>query len=200
MDNILSSIKLIYIYSIYIFIILMEEIEKELTALPLNAEYDRIEAIFLKDFGSKHACISAIYKVCDFSAGFEACAAEIAAKRGKAPERIYAYHGTRSSSAIKICKSGFDPSYSTIAVYGKGSYASPCPRTALRYCKDVKDGEAFSMVFLCKFLKGTFRQYSSGAVIDTTIADYSGNGSNIIVTPYRFGMIPEYLICYYAST
>lgn len=179
--------------------ITMEELQKHAEQLSLSAkEYAHVESTFLKDFKSENACICAIYKVPDFTAGFEACAAEIASKRGKEPERIHVYHGTTMASALHICKSAFDPSYSKVAAFGKGTYASPCPRTALAYCKDVKGREDFSMVFLCKFLTGTFQQYSSGATINTTVADYSGNKSNIIVTPYRYGIIPEYLICYYS--
>jgi len=168
--------------------------------LPLNAEYDKVEAIFTKDLKLPDACVCAIYKIRDagFSAGLEACAAEIATKRGKAPNRIHVYHGTTIAAAASICRTGFDPSYSSVAVYGKGTYASPHPRTALGYCKDAKTKENFSMVFLCKFLEGTFGQQRADGTLDTSKIDYSGNGSDILVTPYKYGIIPEYLICYYA--
>jgi hypothetical protein len=178
----------------------LEKLKMDADMLPLNAEYDRVEAIFTKDLKRPDACICAIYKVRDagFTAGLEACAAEIATKRGKAPDRIHVYHGTTIAAAASICRTGFDPSYSSVAVYGKGTYASPNPSTALGYCKDTKTKMDFSMVFLCKFLKGTFGTHSSGGILDTTKIDYSGTGYDILVTPYRYGIIPEYLICYYA--
>ena len=180
----------------------LEMLKKEADVLPLNAEYDKVEAIFTKDLNLPEACICAIYKVRDagFTAGLEACAAELAAKRGKTPDRIHVYHGTTVSAAASICRTGFVPSYSSVAVYGKGTYASPTPRTALGYCKDAKSKMDFSMVFLCTFLKGTFGKHSADGTLDTTKIDYSGNGSNILVTPYKYGIVPEYLICYYPWT
>jgi hypothetical protein len=181
---------------------LLADLAKVADPLPLNAIYDRVEAIFLKDLALPNACISSIYKVRPGTlvAAFEATAAEIATKRGVSPTRIHVYHGTTAAAAASICVGGFDPSYSTHAVYGKGTYASPLPRTALQYCKDVKTKENFSMVFLCKFLQGTFGHMTADGTLDTTVTDYSGNGSNILVTPYRYGIIPEYLICYYQWT
>jgi hypothetical protein len=180
----------------------LESLTKVADPLPLNAEYTRVEALFLKDLALPDACISRIYKVRsgELTAAFESIAAEIAIKRETPPTRIHVYHGTTAVAAASICVTGFDPSYSTIAVYGKGTYASPNPRTALRYCKDVKTKENFSMVFLCKFLQGTFGPMAADGTLDTKTTDYSGNGSTILVTPYRYGIIPEYLICYYQWT
>ena len=180
----------------------LTELARYADPLPLNAEYDRVEGIFLKDLALPDACISTIYKVRsgEWSAGFDACAADITAKRGVPPTQVRVYHGTTAAAAASICVGGFDPSYSTVAVYGRGTYASPLPRTALHYCKDVKTTENFSMVFLCKFLQGTFGVRTAAGTLDTTVTDYSGNGHDILVTPYRYGIIPEYLICYYQWT
>lgn len=54
------------------------------------------------------------------------------------------------------------------------------------------------MIFLCRFIKGVFGQHSNGAIINTKLYDYSGDNNNIFVTPYATGIIPDYLICYYA--
>lgn len=56
------------------------------------------------------------------------------------------------------------------------------------------------MIFLCKFLYGVFGTPNTQNIIDTTNADYSDNQSNIFVTPYGYGIIPKYLICYYSWT
>jgi hypothetical protein len=167
--------------------------------LPFNKEYDTVEAEFLKELGSPKACVSAIFKIRNaaIKAGFDARCADIAAKRGSTPAVITTYHGTSLAAASSIAQVGFDPKYSTIAVYGKGTYSSTKPSTALGYCKDVKTTDNFSMVFMCDFAKGKFG--TPDASNRLTECDYSGSGGKdeIVVTPFADGIVPNYLICFY---
>jgi len=50
------------------------------------------------------------------------------------------------------------------------------------------------MVFMCDFVVGKFSKK-----LDATV-DSSGNGSDIYVTPYHYGIVPKYLICFYKWT
>lgn len=168
--------------------------------LPMNKEYDRVASVFEKSYGSDAVCISAIFKITNPNLidQFEKQRQEIKEKRGKDPQIIEVFHGTTLIAARSIIVSGFDPSYSVVAAFGKGTYASPHIKTALMYCKDASRVGNTSMIFLGRFLKGTFGRQSIGGLIDTNSVDYSGNNSNIFVTPYAGGIIPDYLICYYS--
>ncbi len=170
--------------------------------MAFGKEYDTIESVFLKALGSPKACVSAIFKIrnTDMKTAFDARCADIATKRAAAPTVITAYHGTSLAAASSISRLGFDPAYSTIAAYGKGTYASADPATALSYCKDVRTTDNFSMVFMCDFAKGKFGSPGSGqAFTKKCDCDYSGTGGkdNILVTPYADGILPKYLICFY---
>ena len=144
-------------------------------------------------------CVSVLLRVTNsvLTEAFEARCHAIEADRGKAPEVRTVYHGTSMASAEAIAAVGFDPMCSRIAAYGRGTYCSPAVKMALGYCKDVRGREDFSMVFQCKFAAGLFTPTGSGEPI---VGDYGGNGAhgNILVTPYKDGILPEYLICYYS--
>ncbi len=165
----------------------------------LNKEYDAVESTFLTALGSPKACVSAIFKIRndDMKTAFDSRCVAIAKKRRTAPTVITAYHGTTLTAATSISHSGFDPSYSTVAVYGKGTYVSANPGTALTYCKDVKTTDNFNMVFMCDFVKGKFGTPGSGMPF-TDACDYSGTArDDILVTPCADGILPKYLICFY---
>ena len=168
--------------------------------LPFNKEYETVESLFLRELGSPKACVSAIFKIrnATIKAAFDARCAHIATKRGEAPTVITTYHGTSLAAASSIARGGFDPTYSTAAAYGKGTYSSTNPGTALGYCKDVKTKDNFSMVFMCHFAKGKFGTPGASKAF-TDACDYSGTGGkdDIIVTPYADGILPNYLICFY---
>lgn len=165
-----------------------------------NKEYETVEAAFLTALGSPKACVSAIFKLRNdgMKAAFDARCASIAAKREAPPTIIPVYHGTSLAAASSIAAMGFDPARSTVAAYGKGTYASTKPATALQYCKDVKTTDNFSMVFACDFAKGKFGIVGGGKAF-TDACDYSGTGGadDIVVTPYADGILPKYLICFY---
>ena len=95
-----------------------------------------------------------------------------------------------------IVNTGFDPTYSKIAVYGMGTYASPSAKVATGYCKDVRAVGDFSMIFLCRFIKGLHGKGNNQERIDIEKMDYCGE-HDILVTPYADGIVPDYLICYY---
>lgn len=167
--------------------------------LPLNKEFDEVTAKFRSSIGTDNVCVSVIYKITNdtLNQAFDKRAAAILEARGTMPEVVDVYHGTTLKAAANIVNTGFDPAYSTVAAYGKGTYASPSVSTALTYCRDVvKDGD-FSMIFLCRFLKGKYGSAGQSKHIDTSVTDYSGDGGNILVTPYADGIIPDYLLCYY---
>jgi len=170
--------------------------------LPLNKEFDNVTAKFRASIGTENVCVSVIYKINNeaLSKAFDARADAIRTLRGTPPEVVDVYHGTTLNAAANIVNTGFDPAYSTIAAFGKGTYASPYVSTAIMYCKDVKTNEDFSMIFLCRFLKGRYVKSPGGILIDTSVGDYSGNNDSILVTPYHDGIIPDYLLCYYKWT
>ena len=167
--------------------------------LPLNKEYDDVTAKFRKSIGTDDVCVSVIYKIHNpvLEAAFEARRADIAARRSTPPEIVEVFHGTTMAAAANIVNTGFDPSYSRIAAYGKGTYASPSVKTAVSYCKDARTDSDFSMIFLCRFLKGKHGVAGSGNIINTETTDYCGIDP-ILVTPYADGIIPDYLLCYYS--
>jgi hypothetical protein len=82
-------------------------------------------------------------------------------------EEIIVYHGTTYTAACNIMITGFLTSYSKIAAYGIGTYASPDPLFALTYCKDTLSIEDYSFIFVCKFLKGTYGTKDSSNKINT---------------------------------
>ena len=169
------------------------------TMLPLNKEYDEITTKFRTSIETDNVCVSVIYKISnkELTDAFNERAAIITEMRGDPPEIVEVYHGTTLAAAANIVNTGFDPAYSTVAAYGKGTYASPSVKTALGYCKDTRTDTDFSMIFLCRFLKGKYGK--AAASMDIENADYSGAG-NILVTPYADGIIPDYLLCYYKWT
>jgi hypothetical protein len=167
--------------------------------LPLNKEYDEICADFTAKMKSD-ICISEVYKINNpkLVINYEACKAEISAKRGKSPEEILVYHGTTYEASCNISTTGFLSSYSNINAYGIGTYASIDPKMALIYCKDAITIDDFSFIFVCKFLKGTYKRVGTGEIIDTSLYDYSGLiDDRILVTPYDSGILPIYLLRYY---
>jgi len=169
--------------------------------LPLNKEYDAVTETFRKSIGTDNVCVSVIYKIHNIGleAAFDARRAAISVQRGKPADVVNVFHGTSVAAAANIVNTGFDPYYSRVAVYGKGTYASPSVNTAMSYCKDVRQDTDFSMIFQCRFLKGTHGTARSGGLIDTATTDYCGSG-DILVTPYADGIIPDYLLCYYKWT
>lgn len=170
--------------------------------VPLNKEYDTVSKQLSASLKRDDVCISVLLKVVnpELEAKFEARKAAIAKARGVEPEVATMYHGTTMDAAEIIAEKGFDKAYNRTAAYGKGTYASPDVSMALKYCKDVKTKEDFSMVFHCAFLKGMRGSAGENKEIDTKHYDYSGNCKDIFVTPYNDGILPQYLICYYTFT
>ena len=174
-------------------------IEKNAILLPLNKEYDEVVGRFRKAYGKEEIGVTAIYKLSNpaLQEAFLNRQRRITELRSKAVDVVEVYHGTSMTAAAAIVNTGFDPSRSQTAVYGKGTYASPNAYYAQRYCKDVKGKQDYSMIFLCRFLKGTHGTTPSDTPIDTTRMDYCGADS-ILVTPYADGIIPDYLLFYYS--
>jgi len=174
-------------------------IEKNAILLPLNREYDEVVGRFRKAYGKEEIGVTAIYKLnnVELEEAFLNRQRHITELRSKAVDVVEVYHGTTMTAAAEIVNTGFDPSRSLCAAYGKGTYASPKADYAQAYCKDVRSQECYSMIFLCRFLKGTHGITPSDTPIDTTRMDYCGSDS-ILVTPYADGIIPDYLLFYYS--
>lgn len=177
----------------------MYHIAGNASMLPLNKEFDDVTAKFRASIGTENVCVSVIYKINNaaLNTAFDARAAAITTLRKTPPTIVEVFHGTSLQAAAAIVNTGFDPYFSKFAAYGKGTYASPSAKIALSYCKDTLRDTDFSMIFLCRFLKGKYGKVASVSTIDTAVADYSGNGDSILVTPYSDGIIPDYLLCYY---
>ncbi len=154
---------------------------------------------FQKSINKTNVCVSAIYKIDNptINGTFDERYDTISQIRNIKPEIIKVFHGTTLKSAKGIIENGFLTEYSKIAAYGKGTYCSQYASTAVGYCKDVRSHDKFSMIFLCRFIKGIFGN-ACGGIIDTTKYDYSGGVPNIYVTPYDDGIVPDYLLCYYS--
>ena len=167
----------------------------EVKMLPLNEEFDTVTNKFKTSLRSNQVCVSAIYKIQNekMEIEFQSLYESIKKSRDIEPDIIPVYHGTRLEAAKQIIQNGFDPSFNKISMYGKGTYASTSAKVALRYCKD----DHFSMIFQCRFIKGLYGNGTSGKPINTDVMDYSGDNERIFVSPYHYGIIPEYLICYY---
>jgi hypothetical protein len=178
---------------------LMRTANPHLSYIPLNAEYDSVSKIFADSYDSSEYCISALFRVDNpiLRHGSDKCVTDITERRGVMPEVRRMFHGTTLAAVHSIADYGFDPLYSRTAAYGRGTYASPSVKFALNYCKDVSTIDDFSMVFLCDFILGTYGLTPSGGAIDSSLMDYCGNKTNIFVTPYKYGIVPKYLICFY---
>jgi len=176
----------------------LSSISGNATMLPLNAEFDAVTAKFRSGIRKEDVCVSVVYKIHNpiLEDLFERRKLSITEARGSPPEIVDVYHGTSLAAAANIVNTGFDPAYSTVAAYGRGTYASPSVQTALHYCKDVKSADDFSMIFMCRFLKGKHGKHGNHGSIDTSTMDYCGSG-DILVSPYADGIIPDYLLCYY---
>jgi lysine/ornithine N-monooxygenase len=164
--------------------------------LGTSDEFALAADMFEKTYGA--ACIVEVYRANnpELDILFEALLAEITAKRGAPAREALMFHGTSFEGARGIIATGFDPAFSKIAAYGLGTYASPSARVAADYARvDHKDRERH--VFICRFALGKHGVCGAGRAIDTTVADHSGNESNIFVTPYRYGIVPKYLIRYF---
>ena len=178
---------------------LMRTDDPHLKYIPLNDEYNTVSKLFADSYGSDKYCISALFRVenSELQTGFAECVDNISARRGAAPEIRRMFHGTTLAAVHSIAARGFDPAYSRTAAFGRGTYASPAVKTALNYCKDVRTTDDFSMVFLCDFVLGKYGLTPNSAIIDTSLMDHCGNRSDIFVTPYKYGIIPKYLVCFY---
>jgi len=90
---------------------LMGTDDAHLSYIPMNAEYDHVSKIFQESYGSTNYCISALFKIAnpELQTGFDACVAEVAAKRGAAPEIRTMFHGTTMAAVHSIAAVGFDP-------------------------------------------------------------------------------------------
>jgi hypothetical protein len=167
--------------------------------LPLNKEFDDVTAKFRSSLGKDDVCVSVIYKIENptLATAFEARRKSIEELRKTSPNVVNVYHGTTLQAAANIVNTGFDPAYSKIAAYGKGTYASPSVKIATGYCKDARKDTDFSMIFQCRFVKGLHGVSGNGGIIDTAKMDYCGSG-DILVTPYADAIIPDYLLCYYS--
>lgn len=177
---------------------LLSTISSNATVLPLNREFDTISDTFRKSMGQDNICVSMIYKIENnaLNVRFNERINAITKSRGTEPTIVQVFHGTTLRAAANIVNTGFDPTYSKIAAYGMGTYSSPSAKVATGYCKDVRAVGDFSMIFLCRFIKGLYGKTNNNNRIDIEKMDYCGE-HNILVTPYADGIVPDYLICYY---
>jgi hypothetical protein len=87
----------------------------------LNREYDEIVGRFRKAYGKEDIGITAIYKIvnAELEEAFLKRQESMTAMRSKAIDVVEVYHGTSMTSASNIVNTGFDPTRSEVAAYGR---------------------------------------------------------------------------------
>lgn len=167
---------------------------------PSDARFDSIQEGICKSYAN--ACVIWIEELKneELEEGYQAQKDAIEKQRGKVEERMM-YHGTREAIAHRIIEMGFDPTANTRSAYGKGSYFARDASYSKDYAPPASSDD-LSYLLLCSVLIGSCGRYGHNQTIDIATHDNSvDNRANpaIVVTPYRYGAIPRYLIAFYKN-
>jgi hypothetical protein len=132
---------------------------------------------------------------------FAATKTELIAKRGAdGVKEVRAFHGTTEAGMAAILADGFDPSKNIRSVYGRGTYVALTAAFARSYAKENQFGD--NVMILCRVLLGTQTQGMANTSINTAEHDYAVDNPkapNMYVNPYRYGVIPEYVVQFYGK-
>jgi hypothetical protein len=130
---------------------------------------------------------------------FAATKTMIQEKRGSVHE-VRAFHGTTEAGMAGILANGFDPAFNVTSAYGKGTYVAPSAQFARTYARENHMGD--NVMILCRAALGVPTQGKANAFIDVGSADYAVDNlkaPNMYVIPYRYGVIPEYVVQFYGK-
>jgi hypothetical protein len=130
---------------------------------------------------------------------FAAAKAKIAKERGKV-EEVRAFHGTTEAGMAGILANGFDPAFNVTSAYGKGTYVAPSASFARSYARENHMGD--NVMILCRVALGVGALGQCNQHLDTTKYDYGVDNlraPNMYVIPYRYAVIPEYVVQFYGK-
>lgn len=163
--------------------------------------YDAISDVLYKTY--PNACILWIEKVDNpkLEAAYQARKLDIQQKRGKGvvTEKTL-YHGTAEANVKNIIDNGFDPECNVVSAYGIGTYFATQALLSSRYAKPLADEVSF--MICASVLVGKCAMGTNKGVIDISRFDNSVNSLSdptIIVTPYKDGCVPRYVIAFHRS-
>lgn len=120
---------------------------------------------------------------------------EIETKRGEVTE-MQLFHGTHAHLIDKIAYEGFDPSKSVNNAFGKGTYFATTAAYSFNFMKSA-DKTGFSYMFLADVLIGKTKLYSQPGEFDNYVNNL--NAPSIIVSPYKDGCFPRYVIAFHKN-
>jgi hypothetical protein len=150
----------------------------------------------------QNSCVLWIEKMenADLEHKYEQQKSDLLQKRGvDGVKEVEMYHGTTEEIARIIAKDGFNPDMNKKSMYGKGTYFARNASYSKNYAPPSSHNEV-SFMLLCSVIVGNIGFFGRDAVIDTTKFDNSMDPSGgIIVTPYRYGAIPRYLVAFYRN-
>ncbi len=165
--------------------------------------YDEVSAMIRKTCNSRSSewCIVSIDKVNSpgLEAKFEETKAEIVEKRGTVREELV-FHGTTEIGMQSILTNGFDPAKNVRSAYGRGTYVAPSAAVARSYAQETKMGD--NVMIIARVTLGTPTQGSANTSINTAKYDYAVDNMktpSMYVIPYRYGVIPLYVVQFYGK-
>jgi hypothetical protein len=149
-------------------------------------------------------CIVSIDKVVNsvLEREFEATKASIQASRGSTHkvQEVLAFHGTTEAALPSLLADGFDPTRNIRSLYGIGTYVAPSASFARSYAQEDHRGD--NVMLVCRVALGVKTQGSVKKEIDTTKYDYAVDvlaKPNMYVIPYKYGVIPLYIVHFYGK-
>ncbi len=182
----------------------MSDISQFLSYIPCTSkEFDKVATLIRKSSQNKKTadawCIVSIDKVKNsrLEEQFAATKADIAAKRGNVLE-VRAFHGTTEGNMAAIVADGFDPTQNKRSAYGRGTYVAPAADYARRYAQENQLGD--NVMLICRCLLGIPICVGNNQEIPLQAYDYGVDSTktpNMYVIPYRYGVIPEYVVQFY---
>ncbi len=181
-----------------------------MTSTPVSLSspaYDEIGNKIRKSYPNACVCWLEEIKNPSHEELFQKTKADITAKRKKEPETLQLFHGTTEPAVNSILRDGFDPAYSKVAAYGKGTYFALNASYSRTYAKPAyserPEYDDISYMFLADVLVGTKTCTPSDGITDITKYDISVDSQTsptIFSTPYRWGAIPRYIVAFYQGT
>ena len=122
--------------------------------------------------------------------------------RGAQGRILEVFHGTNANNLHSIIHDGFKAACNRTSAYGIGTYASPKANTSIMYAPPSSEASLpYNFVLVCNLFYGNAVLGTSGASIDTSRYDVAVNdltNPTIMVTPHDDGIMPRFLVAFYA--
>lgn len=128
---------------------------------------------------------------------FAARIVDIEKRRGISPSLLFPmFHGTTEMALNAIMREGFDPTKNRVSAYGRGTYFARDYALSSEYSRTDQYG--YKIMFACKVIKGASEMGAADKICDTTKWDSFANScDSIVVSPYRDGAVPLYVVRWY---